>query len=111
VSRGTVEVDEAQVHDLSRARMVQGLRALHRPYGVYDQCDHVHTEDDPEAVYIDGVGWTCDEALLMTICSHCCTQREYGQTEDCATDHTHLPGYSLCPTMAIVEGKPAPWRG
>jgi hypothetical protein len=46
----------------------------------------------------------------MTICRHCCTRLMSGQTEDCATDHTHLPGYALCPTMAIVEGRVAPWN-
>jgi hypothetical protein len=101
---------DAQIHDISRARMVQGLRALHCPYGVYDQCSHQHTENDVDAVYIDGVGLTCDDGLLMTICRHCCTRLMSGQTEDCATDHTHLPGYALCPTMAIVEGRVAPWN-
>jgi hypothetical protein len=89
--------------------MVQGLRALHREYGVYDQCDHEHAESDPEALYIDGVGWTCADGLLATICAHCCVNGE-GQREDCATEHKHLPGYALCPTMAIVEGRESPWR-
>lgn len=110
MSKVIVQMNEAVVHDLSRARMVQGLRALHRPYGVYDQCEHQHEETDEEALYIDGVGWTCDEALLMTICAHCCVVPQYGQSEDCATDHIHLPGYALCPTMAIVEGRESPWR-
>ena len=101
---------DAAVHDLGHARMVQALRALHAPFGIYDECEHDHHEDDPEAVYIDGVGWTCDDGLLMTICRHCCTQLEYGQTEDCATDHVHLPGRALCPTLAIVEGMTPPWR-
>ena len=95
--------------DISKARMVQALRALHRPYGVYDLCDHEHVENDPDALYIDGVGWTCEAGLLETICRHCCTQLEYGQTEDCATDHKHLPSTALCPTMAIVEGRESPW--
>jgi len=100
---------DAVVHDISRARIVQGLRALHCEYSVYDQCSHVHTEDDLGVVYIDGVGWTCDDGLLMVICRHCCTHPQRGQTEDCATDHDHLPDHAICPTMAIVEGKTPPW--
>lgn len=97
------------MHDISRARMVQALLALHAEYGVYDQCEHIHTDKDPEALYIDGVGWTCDVGLLMVICRHCCTKPEFGQTEDCATDHKHLPGHALCPTMAVVTGRESPW--
>lgn len=98
------------VHDLSRARIVQRLRALHSEYGIYDKCSHTHLETDAGTVYIDGVGLTCDDGLLAVICQHCCTRLETGQTEDCATDHKHLPGYALCPTMAIVEGLDSPWN-
>jgi hypothetical protein len=110
MARTLLQAHSAGVHDLSRARLVQALHALHAEYGVYDSCRHLHTEDDPEAMYIDGVGWTCEEGLLMTICRHCCTQTTFGQTEDCATDHNHLPGFALCPTLAIVDNKEAPWR-
>jgi len=110
MARRLLQADGAAVHDISRARLVQALKALHAPYGVYDQCSHVHTERDPEAIYIDGVGLTCEDGLLMTICRHCCTQLLRGQTEDCATEHKHLPDYALCPTMSIVEGKEAPWH-
>ena len=98
------------VYDISRARLIQALKALHAPYGIYDQCDHQHVESDQDAVYIDGVGLTCEEGLLETVCRHCCTDRDYGQTETCASDHKHLPGYALCPTLALVDGREPPWR-
>jgi hypothetical protein len=86
------------------------LRNLHGEYGVYDQCKHQHLETDVGTVYIDGVGWTCDDGLVAVICRHCCTHKEQVQTEDCATDHSHLPDRALCPTMAIVEGLDSPWN-
>jgi hypothetical protein len=96
------------VYDISKARMVQALRALHRPFGVYDSCGHEHRANDAEAMYVDEIGWTCEAGLTNTICEHCCVQPNYGQSEECATDHKHGPDIPICPTMAIIEGKPAP---
>jgi hypothetical protein len=43
------------------------------------------------------------------VCTACCTRPFYGQTEDCADGHKHLPGSAICPTMAIVDGRDSPW--
>ena len=100
----------AQVHDISRARIVQGLRALHGPFDIYESCGHVHNGRDPFALHIEGIGYVCSEGIVATICTHCCcTDPEYGQSESCVSTHKHLPGYALCPTMAIVEGRDSPW--
>ena len=98
-----------EVHEVSRARIVQGLRALHRPFDVYEACGHNHALNDPRAFEIEGLGMVCDDGIVDTVCTHCCTDLGFGQTERCATEHKHLPGYALCPTMAIVEGRDGPW--
>jgi hypothetical protein len=103
------QADGAAVYDISRARLVQALKALHAAYGVYDKCDHRHAENDPAALFINEIGWTCDDGLIALICRHCCAQDGRGQHEDCATEHDHLPGHALCPTMAIVDGCESPW--
>jgi hypothetical protein len=104
-----VQADGAAVYDISRARLVQAIRALHHEYGVYQACGHHHRENDQAALYIEGVGWTCEDGLLAVICAHCCVNG-VGQREDCATEHKHLHGRALCPTMAIVDGREAPWQ-
>jgi hypothetical protein len=81
------------------------LHELHRPFGIYDPCDHQHTEDDVAAGRaIDiGDGYGCPDSLLYTVCRHCCTSRG-GQTETCASSHRHAPGMPACPTVAILGG-------
>lgn len=101
---------DAQVHDISRARLVQGLRALHVEYGVYERCAHEHPDNDLSAFYIEGVGWTCDKSLLRIVCRHCCAQDGDGQSEVCAAAHDHLPDHALCPTMALLDGRTPPWN-
>jgi hypothetical protein len=109
MTRRATRHGEATVHDLSRARLIQALRALHSEYGVYEKCDHGHTADDPLALDIENVGLTCADGLLDVVCTACCTRPFYGQTEDCADGHKHLPGSAICPTMAIVDGRDSPW--
>lgn len=96
------------IKDVSKSRMVQRLNGLHSPYHLYEPCGHSHALNDPDAVEIEEIGMVCADGIIDTICNHCCTD-EYGQTEVCADKHRHLPGISLCPTMAIVEGRDAPW--
>jgi hypothetical protein len=110
MTRRTTQAGESPVHDLSRARIIQGLRNLHTPYDVYEACGHNHALNDPLAQDVPGIGMVCDKGIVQTICNHCCADLEYGQRDVCATDHKHLDGYALCPTMAIVEGREAPWR-
>lgn len=95
--------------EISRARLVQNLKALHAPYDVYEKCGHNHALNDPNAQDLPPLGMVCADGIVATICLHCCVNG-VGQREECATEHKHLPGYSLCPTLSIVEGRDAPWR-
>lgn len=99
----------AEVHDISKARLVQGLRNLHVPYGIYTECGHEHTDRDEFALYIEGVGWTCDVGLVEVICQHCCVG-EHAQAAVCTDQHEHKPDRAVCPTMALVEGLEPPWE-
>jgi hypothetical protein len=89
---------------------VAALRGLHKPFGIYEECGHDHTEEDFEAgrcIEVDLIGYTCEEGLMYRVCTHCCTDNqtfEQYQTEDCATNHEHGAGVPICKTMAILEG-------
>jgi hypothetical protein len=113
MSRRTTRQDSTPTHDLSRARIVQRLKALHEPYYLYEPCDHHHALNDPLAVEIEGIGMVCDEGITAAVCRHCCTDFVVGTyvvREVCVDEHKHLDGYALCPTMSIVEGRETPWR-
>jgi len=109
MSRRRTQPDE-NVHDISRARLIQRIKALHRPYDVYEACGHNHALNDPLAQHIPELGMVCDQGIVLTICNHCCVDAEVGQRDVCAADHKHLDSYSLCPTLAIIDGRDAPWR-
>jgi hypothetical protein len=109
MSRRSKRVDPlAQVHDISRARLIQGLRAMHAPFDIYTTCGHQHAETDETALYVEGVGWTCGKGLVSVVCQHCCVD-DHAQAEVCVDQHKHAPDRALCPTMALVEGRDAPW--
>ena len=97
-----------EVHEVSRARIVQGLRALHKPYDIYEDCGHRHRGDEPFVVYVHPLGYMCSQGVVESICTHCCTDGD-GQTKTCVREHKHLADYALCPTLAIVEGRDGPW--
>src|SRR4051812_41689483 len=48
-----------QVQEISRARIVQAMKALHSPYDVYEACGHNHALNDPNAWQVDGLGMVC----------------------------------------------------
>lgn len=98
----------ATVHDISRARLIQGLKNLHVPYDVYTDCGHQHSDRDDQALFIEGLGWTCVDGLVETVCQHCCVS-ETAQAQVCVDKHDHKPDRALCPTMAIVDGLESPW--
>lgn len=96
------------MHDLSRARLIQGLKNLHVPYDVYTECGHLHSERDSNALYIEALGWVCTDGLVETICQHCCVG-ETAQAQVCIDKHEHKPDRAVCPTMAVVDGLEPPW--
>ena len=94
--------------------VIAKVKELHRPYDIYEPCDHGHDSDDTGVyeegvVDVEGVGLTC--AKIYDICAHCCTADylDGGQTEECADGHKHGPGVPICKTAAIIadaEEKP-----
>lgn len=88
--------------------VLESVAALHKPYKIYDECEHDHYEEygdgpgpegeDPNGVVdVDGIGLTCNHTY--SICAACCT--DDGQTEYCAGGHDHGKDKPICPTMAL----------
>lgn len=90
-----------------RSPVIARIRSLHRPYKIYDACDHKHTDEDRaagRAVAVEDVGLTCEDGLMYVVCRECCTDGGY-QTEVCATEHQHSPGpeIPICSTAVALE--------
>lgn len=81
------------------------LRALHAPCGIYDTCDHQHTEPNEQAGIFDipDVGITC--VKMYDICRFCCMENGESQTEQCL-DHNHGLGIPICKTIEIIGDRP-----
>ena len=84
------------------AAKVERVRALHRPVGIYDECecsDEAKTEGHED---VEEVGLTCNR--MYTVCAECCRDDVY-QTEDCANYHDHKPDEAHhCPTIRALDG-------
>lgn len=94
---------------LTVEQLTEKIRALHRPFGIYDECDHEHTDEDLAAgrcLEVDEVGLTCDDGLLYQICEECCTV-DLGwtrqQREGCAESHDHSKTGPICKTIQLLE--------
>lgn len=91
------------------ADLVAKLRGLHRPFGIYDQCDHDHTTEEVEAGTAVNCGdfYSCRQAWLYDICAHCCLYDEddpgTGPTERCFDTHDHGPGKPICETATLLD--------
>jgi hypothetical protein len=109
VSRRSRRAPLAEVHDISRARLVQGLKAMHAPFDVFTECGHQHSESDTRARHVEGLGMVCDDGLVTTVCLHCCVA-DHAQAAVCETRHDHEPDRAVCPTMALVTGFDPPWK-
>jgi hypothetical protein len=77
---------------------LQPLLDLHRPFGIYEDCGHRHSEGDEGVTCIDDIGLTC-AAKLYDICAECCRDGDY-QSEACA-DHQHALCWP-CPTVVAL---------
>lgn len=92
---------------MAEKTLEQRIRALHFPFGIYDECDHEHTEAHLEAgdcLEIMEVGLTCEDGLMYRICESCCTDGG-GQTEQCISSHEHGKDEPICATMALLENR------
>ena len=86
------------------AAAVERVRALHRPVGIYDECecsDEAKAEGHED---VEDIGLTCNR--MYTVCAECCRDDVY-QTEDCASYHDHKPDEAHhCPTIRALDTTP-----
>jgi hypothetical protein len=93
------------VQDVAAEAAIARVRALHKPFGIYDECGHDHEPDDPGVVHVDDIGYTC--AKLYDVCYHCCTDSGDNHI-GCAEAHDHGPGKPICATIAALDGPQDP---
>jgi hypothetical protein len=90
----------------SKESLREKLIEIHTPYGIYDICDHEHTDDEAGfglVFEVDEVGITCKEGLMYWVCTICCNDDGGWQTENCASSHTHDKNLeNICPTIQLV---------
>ena len=100
-----VATDSLRAERDALAAKVERVRALHRAFGIYDECDC----DDPDPAThldVDDVGLTCN--LMYRVCAECCRDNMY-QTEGCAIYHAHrLDEDYHCPTIRALDEEPQP---
>ena len=93
-------LDAAAERDALAAKL-GAVRALHRPVGIYDECecsDEAKAEGHED---VEEVGLTCNR--MYTVCAECCRDDVY-QTEDCANYHDHKPDEAHhCPTIRALD--------
>jgi hypothetical protein len=87
---------------------LEALKGLHEPFGIYDECDHTHTDEEAEdqtsgVLFVDEVGLTCHDGLMYNICKTCCWREHFGQTEECAGEHEHGKDSPICETSELLE--------
>ena len=93
-------VDRLSRRFVAAEAAISRVRALHKPFGIYDECGHDHKQGDP------GVVWTGDDyscTHLYDICTECCAPT-YERTGECAEAHDHGPGKPICATIAALDG-------
>jgi hypothetical protein len=75
-------------HVLALLAAVEAALALHRPFRIYEPCDHDHDQDDIDAGRATETAdfVSCDEMYLYSICASCC-RVNLGQSETCADAH------------------------
>lgn len=98
-ARADVPALVAEVRRLRAAE--ERVRALHRVFGVYDECECDDPELDGLHAEVEEVGLTCNR--LYSICEECCTDAGY-QREECANYHDHSADEVYhCPTIRALE--------
>ena len=80
------------------------VAAIHRPYGIYEECGHDHEPDEPGVTEVDDIGLVCAEGKMYDICGSCCAHDfEGGQDLECAENHVHAKGEAICPTFSALH--------
>ena len=83
---------------------IEQLRAQHRPFGIYEECSHCHTDEDVAvgvAKQIAEVGLVCADGLMYRVCYECCTGGSGYQSEECVDHHDHSAG--TCNTARVLD--------
>jgi hypothetical protein len=78
------------------------VRELHAEFKIYDECGHLHGEDDPGVIEIENVGLTCKDGYQYSICRTCCRDGDY-QSLACVEHHDHTDCHP-CPTIRALDG-------
>ena len=89
--------------DCDLAERVEKVLALHVPYGVYDECEHDHTDAEVlagMAIDVDDVGRTCEAGKLYELCAECHLVNDE-VTEDCGDINWIWP----CKTVRALDGE------
>ena len=97
----------AEARDNARAEVerlsaqLNAVRALHRPVGIYDECECSAEAKAEGHEDVEEVGLTCNR--MYTVCAECCRDDVY-QTEGCASYHDHKPDEAHhCPTIRALD--------
>lgn len=88
---------------LDAAEALERVRALHRPYSIYGECDCPEEKDESTHVEVEEVGRTCNK--LAVVCFECCTAGSGYQSEECAYAHTHALVGPYCNTLRTIDGE------
>ena len=101
ISEAAEDLFDAAAERDALAAKLGAVRALHRPVGIYDECecsDEAKAEGHED---VEEVGLTCNR--MYTVCAECCRDDVY-QTEDCANYHDHKPDEAHhCPTIRALD--------
>lgn len=95
-------LEEADAAGFLMSNALGRVKALHRPWGIYDECGHDHGPADDEDTPPPGlhdipdVGRVCDAGLLYTICYECDTDEG-----ECREDSE--AGEYPCATIKALE--------
>ena len=105
ISEAAEDLLDAAAERDALAAKVERVRALHRAFGIYDECD-CDAPDPATHLDVDYVGLTCN--LMYRVCAECCWDDVY-QTEGCASYHAHrLDEDYHCPTIRALDEEPQP---
>ena len=78
------------------------VRDLHKPFRIYEECDHDEHGDDIVLIECEDFT-TCAAGYMYSVCTECCCSGMAQQTEECAGWHEHDDSKPLCATLAALD--------
>ena len=94
------ERDEWKARAERAERIVEAVKAIHKPFDIYGECGHDHDGEVDGAVHVEDIGYTCK--LEYRICHECCTCYDE-QSETCEAEHIHTLDGPICSTVAALK--------